>query len=155
MKLRYRQALLAALFSISISMPATGANAGKSTTLNNPFPEKIEPLKSTSHVAEKPGSELQLYRRRNVPGEAQFLAGNAHAREGRWPEAQQCFFQSLQENPEHPDILLNHAISLDHLGMAEAAVPYYRLALNAAYSKPAAFLPEIVQQRLAELTTAR
>lgn len=84
-----------------------------------------------------------------------FALGNLYARQERWAEAQQAFFQAYSNDPENADILFNLAVSLDHLRQGRLAARYYQLALDTAGTpnamRSAAFAPEAVRQRLLEL----
>lgn len=80
-----------------------------------------------------------------------FTLGNLYARQGRWAEAQQVYFNAVAAEADHPDYLFNLAVSLDHIRQSRPAAQHYRLALEAADKRPAAFDREQVKKRLAEL----
>ncbi|MDP3438069.1 MAG: tetratricopeptide repeat protein [Azonexus sp.] len=80
-----------------------------------------------------------------------FTLGNLYARQGRWAEAQQVYFNAVAVEADHPDYLFNLAVSLDHIRQTRPAAQHYRLALEAAAKRPAAFDREQVKKRLAEL----
>lgn len=80
-----------------------------------------------------------------------FALGNLHARQNRWAEAQAAYFNAVAADGDNPDYLFNLAVSLDHLRQGKLAAQHYRLALAAADKRPAAFAPEPVKKRLAEL----
>jgi len=80
-----------------------------------------------------------------------FALGNLLAREGRWAEAQQAFFNAHVTAPDNPDILFNLAVSLDQLRQIALAARYYRLALAAAARAPAGFNITEVETRLRQL----
>ena len=84
-------------------------------------------------------------------GPLSFALGNLYARQGRWSEAQQVYFNAVAADADNPDYLFNLAISLDHLRQPKLAAQHYRLALDAAQRRPAAFDRERVKLRLAEL----
>jgi len=84
-------------------------------------------------------------------GPLNFALGNLYARQGRWSEAQQVYFNAVAADADNPDYLFNLAISLDHLRQPKLAAQHYRLALDAAQRRPAAFGRERVRLRLAEL----
>ncbi|WP_230969503.1 tetratricopeptide repeat protein [Nitrogeniibacter aestuarii] len=84
-------------------------------------------------------------------GTTPFALGNALARQGRWSEAQSAYFDAHTADPGNPDYLFNLAVSLDQLGQPALAQTYYRRALDAARSRPAAFDSISAQTRLAEL----
>ncbi|MDR1709549.1 MAG: tetratricopeptide repeat protein [Candidatus Accumulibacter sp.] len=80
-----------------------------------------------------------------------FALGNLYAREQRWSEAQQAYFQAYAGAPGDPDIVFNLAVSLDHLRQNKLAAQYYRLALEAARSRAPAFDPARAEARLRDL----
>jgi len=77
-----------------------------------------------------------------------FSLGNLYARQNRWNEAQQAYFNALAGDADNPDYLFNLAVSLDHLRQNKLAAQHYRLALEAARKRPAAFDPERLDRRL-------
>ncbi|MEF8720666.1 MAG: tetratricopeptide repeat protein [Candidatus Accumulibacter necessarius] len=68
-----------------------------------------------------------------------FALGNLYARQGRWSEAQQAYFQAYALEPDNADYLFNVAVSLDHLRQNKLAAQYYRMALSAAETRRSAF----------------
>jgi Tfp pilus assembly protein PilF len=84
-------------------------------------------------------------------GPLNFALGNLHARQGRWSEAQQAYFNAVAADADNPDYLFNLAVSLDQLRQPKLAAQHYRLALEAAQRHPAAFDRERVKLRLSEL----
>ncbi len=84
-------------------------------------------------------------------GPLNFALGNLYARQGRWPEAQQVYFNAVAADADNPDYLFNLAVSLDHLRQPKLAAQHYRLALEAAERRPAAFDRERARLRLGEL----
>ena len=84
-----------------------------------------------------------------------FALGNLYARQKRWSEAQQVFFNAVAADSDNPDYLFNLAVSLDHIRQSRPAAQHYRLALEAAGKRPAAFDREQVRRRLAELQPER
>ncbi len=80
-----------------------------------------------------------------------FALGNLHARQGRWNEAQQAYFNAVTGDGDNPDYLFNLAVSLDQLHQAKLAAQYYRQALTAAAARPAAFDQARVAGRLRDL----
>lgn len=83
-----------------------------------------------------------------------FALGNLYARQQRWAEAQQVYFNAVAADGENPDYLFNLAVSLDHIRQSRPAAQHYRLALEAATKRPAAFDEAQVKSRLLELETA-
>ena len=84
-----------------------------------------------------------------------FALGNLYARQSHWTEAQQAYFNAVAADGDNPDYLFNLAISLDHLRQPRLAAQHYRLALEAAARRPAAFDRNRVQKRLGELQAER
>lgn len=84
------------------------------------------------------------------PG-AHFALGNVYARQGRWSEAQQAYFQAYVLEPENADYLYNIAVSLDHLRQGKLAAQYYRMALAAAEKRRGAFDEDAAGKRLLDL----
>lgn len=80
-----------------------------------------------------------------------FALGNLYARQGRWSEAQPAYFNAVAADGDNPDYLFNLAVSLDHLRQPRLAAQHYRLALDAAGKRPAAFERDGVLKRLGEL----
>ncbi|MDR1996294.1 tetratricopeptide repeat protein [Azonexus sp.] len=83
--------------------------------------------------------------------ELNFALGNLYARQQRWAEAQQHYFNAVAAEPDNPDYLFNLAVSLDQLRQPRPAAQHYRLALEAATRRPASFDGEQVRRRLAAL----
>jgi len=82
---------------------------------------------------------------------AHFALGNVYARQGRWSEAQQVYFQAYALEPDNADYLFNLAVSLDHLRQHKLAVQYYRMALSAAETRRGAFDRNAAGKRILEL----
>ena len=80
-----------------------------------------------------------------------FALGSLYARQARWSEAQQAYFQAYAADPENPDFIFNVAVSLDHLRKSKLAAQYYQMALAAGESRAAGFDRDQVRNRLAEL----
>ncbi|MCG2576600.1 tetratricopeptide repeat protein [Dechloromonas sp. XY25] len=80
-----------------------------------------------------------------------FALGNLYSRQNRWPEAQQVYFNAVATESDNPDYLFNLAVSLDHLRQPRLAAQHYRMALEAATRRPAAFDRARVEKRLSEL----
>lgn len=80
-----------------------------------------------------------------------FALGNLYARQRRWSEAQQEYFQAYALEPDNADHLFNVAVSLDHLRQGKLALQYYRMALGAADASRAAFDRNAARQRILEL----
>lgn len=92
---------------------------------------------------------------REQPGAAhlQFALGLQYLGTGRWPEAQQAFFEAVRHEPTNADYAFNLAVSLDQLGQASAAATYYERALTLA-NDSALFDAAAARQRLDSLRAA-
>ncbi len=80
-----------------------------------------------------------------------FALGNLYARQGRWSDAQQAYFQAYALEPDNADYLFNVAVSLDHLRQNKLAAQYYRMALSAAETGHGAFDRNAASKRILEL----
>ncbi|MDQ8021652.1 MAG: tetratricopeptide repeat protein [Moraxellaceae bacterium] len=82
---------------------------------------------------------------------AHFALGSLLARQARWREAQQSFFQAHTLDVDNPDILYNLAVSLDQLQQGALARQFYERALKSASQRAASFDPAALQARLRTL----
>jgi len=57
-----------------------------------------------------------------------FTLGNLYAGQGKWPAAEQAYFQAQQLEPANADYAFNLAVSLEHLNQPTIALTYYRRA---------------------------
>ncbi len=80
-----------------------------------------------------------------------FSLGNVFARQQRWKDAQQAYFQAYALEPDNADYLFNVAVSLDHLRQDKLAAQYYRLALETAEKSRGTFDRNQAVRRVAEL----
>ena len=80
-----------------------------------------------------------------------FALGNLYARQSRWSEAQQAYFQAYALEPDNADYLFNIAVSLDHLRQSRLAAQYYRMALSTAETRRSTFDQKATGERLLEL----
>ena len=81
-----------------------------------------------------------------------FALGGAHARAGRWAEAERAFREARRLDALQPDYAFNLAVSLDRQGRHKAALGYYREAVTLARNNKAHFDPAALQRRIATLT---
>ncbi len=81
-----------------------------------------------------------------------FALGNLHAARGQWSEAQQAYFDAYRRDSENGDYAYNLAVGLDHLGQRQAALRYYRRALEVAGRGEVGFEPDMVRQRVGMLS---
>jgi tetratricopeptide (TPR) repeat protein len=84
-----------------------------------------------------------------------FALGNAYARQARWPEAQQAYFNAYRVDGENGDYAFNLAVSLDQMGQRKAALDYYRRALDLAAGRQVGFDPAAAQRRVERLSAGR
>ena len=107
--------------------------------------------------------ERELKRLLSVhPGEPtlSFALGNLYAAQQRWPEAQQQYFDALQQARSsmpalggiNPDYAFNLAVSLEHMNQMQPAITYYREALALSDSHPAGFDLQLVRNKLQQAT---
>ncbi len=66
----------------------------------------------------------------------------------RWLEATRTLQSAVQAQRDNADYAFNLAVSFDHLGQADAAIKYYRAALELAAKQATRFRPEDVRRRL-------
>ena len=94
--------------------------------------QKTDPVNDESAIKtllQKEGDVPYLY----------FSLGNLYAKQHRWPEAQQAFFEAYRLDTTNADYVLNLAISLDHIGQYASAYDYYKTALAMADTSSASF----------------
>lgn len=80
-----------------------------------------------------------------------FTLGNLYARQGRWFEAQQAYFDAYRLDSNSPDFAFNLAVSLDRLGQSASALTYYHRALELAGNGSASFEAGAVKSRIDRL----
>ncbi len=77
-----------------------------------------------------------------------FALGNLYAAQARWSEAQQAYFDAYRQESGNGDYAYNLAVGLEHLGQPQAALYYYRQALQIARREKVSFEAETVRRRL-------
>jgi tetratricopeptide (TPR) repeat protein len=90
-------------------------------------------LASLDRPADIPASEAQLQlllRQQPQAAHLHFALGNLYAAQGRWPLAQQQYFEAFRLSPDNPDYAFNLAVALDRLGEEREALAFYRKALD-------------------------
>lgn len=107
--------------------------------------QNLDPVASESRI------KLLLEREPNAE-HLHFSLGNLYAQQSRWAEAEQAYFNAYRLRSDNPDYAFNLAVGLDHLAKREAALTYYRRALELAASRPASFDPEAVRRRIESMT---
>ena len=80
-----------------------------------------------------------------------FALGNLYARQQRWKDAEQAYFEAVAAEPANPDYHYNVAVCLDQLTQPQLAAQYYKSALARAASHAPAFDLTRARERLAEL----
>ncbi|WP_269533639.1 tetratricopeptide repeat protein [Chitinimonas sp. BJYL2] len=106
---------------------------------------------STNNDPDAAEGKLRTQMQQSPRPETATALANLLARQGRWSEAQEFYFQAHGAAPDDPDYAYNLAIALDALGERKLAADYYRKALNMAARKPASFDADAAQRRLAKL----
>ena len=81
-----------------------------------------------------------------------FSLGNLYARQARWAEAEQSYFQAYNHDSQNPDYVFNLAVSLDQLGQTETALNYYRKALALANRQPVNLNTSAILARIRSLS---
>ncbi len=84
-------------------------------------------------------------------GALQFMQGNQFAVQGRWPEAQQAYFNAHRADPNNADYCFNLAVSLDRIREVRLARDFYIKALELARTRGAGFDQVKAQTRLNQL----
>jgi tetratricopeptide (TPR) repeat protein len=126
------------LRALEVEPRNTYAQAGLLNLLGGSDPVGSE-AKLKQLAAEKPAGFLH------------FALGNLYAAQGRWPEAQQAYFQAFHLESDNPDYAFNLAVSLEHISQPRPALTYYRQALQLQRSKGADFERATVEVRIAQL----
>lgn len=103
---------------------------------NNSEPVKDESM--IKNLLHKEGKVPYLY----------FALGNIYAKQDRWVDAQQSFFDAYSLDATNPDYVLNLAISLDKIGQYATALDYYNVAIELAQNSAAKFNWTSVNDRI-------
>jgi Tfp pilus assembly protein PilF len=107
----------------------------------------------TSNPTTSNESQLKLMLEREPEaGHLHFGLGNYYASQARWAQAQNSYFNAFRLDNDNPDYAYNLAIGLDHLAQRQAAVKYYRLALELAGDQLPGFEQAVVQKRIESIT---
>lgn len=94
----------------------------------------------------------QLLRQEPEAPYLHFALGTLFVAQGRWPEAQQAFFDAYRYDSVRADYAFNLAVALDRLGQRGTAVGYYRRALELSRSGVSSFSAADVERRINTLT---
>ena len=109
--------------------------------------QNVPPVEGESHVK-------KLLTRNPEQPFLYFTLGNLYARQARWPEAQQAYFDAYHRDGENADYAFNLAVSLDKMGQPATALRYYRRALQLAPDGQANFEVEAVVRRITVIGVA-
>ncbi|MFK7964127.1 MAG: hypothetical protein AB8C46_09205 [Burkholderiaceae bacterium] len=82
---------------------------------------------------------------------AELALGNTLARQGRWAEAQQAYFNANALQPNQPDTVFNLAVSLERIRQPRAALSYYEQSLELSEGRETLFDPAAARQRIESL----
>ncbi len=94
---------------------------------------------------------MQLARSNPAVSELPFILGNWYARDKRWADAQQAYFDAFNRNNQSADYAFNLAVSLDQLGKTASAKSFYQKAISLAPSSITHFDVEQARARVAKL----
>ncbi len=105
---------------------------------------------------QSPGVPLESRLRNQLAAEPNsaalhFALGNQFARDGRWAEAQQAYFDAYRLDTRNPDYAYNLAVSLDQLNQLGQALLYYQRAQSLSQGRFANFDPNGLSARIKEL----
>lgn len=81
-----------------------------------------------------------------------YALGNQYVNQGRWNEAQKAFFNAYHYDSNNADYVYNLAVSLDQLEQSQAALQYYRIALQLAQGKSVNFNFNDIAKRIQDLS---
>ncbi len=109
--------------------------------------------RSPNAVADESTLKLMLAREPESP-QLRFSLGNVYARQSRWAEAQQAYFDALTRDKSNPDYAYNLAVSLDQLGHVGAALDYYRKAVQFSAQRAPRFAAQEANSRIQALASA-
>jgi len=122
--------------------------------LNPADPEATAGLVSLQINADPAQSESYLKKALSEHPQAaavHFALGNVYARQLRWSEAQQSYFNAYSNTPDNADYAFNLAVSLDHLNQNKLALDYYQRAIAYTRNSPAGFDPSVAKARVQAL----
>lgn len=108
----------------------------------------LSPLRAMENPAREESRLQQALTDQPNAAPLHFALANLYARQNRWREAQKAYFEATIGDRDQPDYLFNLAISLERLNQPQAARQYYKAALAAADSRPAAFSRTLATQRI-------
>jgi len=124
--------------ALEVEPKNTFAQAGLLNLLGSSDPVGSE-AKLKQLLAEKPAGFLH------------FALGNLYASQGRWPDAQQAYFQAYHLESDNPDYAFNLAVSLEQISQPTPALTYYQRALQLQRQRNANFERTTVEARIMQL----
>ncbi|MFK7731683.1 MAG: tetratricopeptide repeat protein [Pseudomonadales bacterium] len=86
-------------------------------------------LSSTENRGRLEKDLMQLARSNPNVSELPFILGNWYARDKRWADAQQAYFDAFNRDSQSADYAFNLAVSLDQLGKTASAKSFYQKAI--------------------------
>ena len=89
-------------------------------------------LSATKNRGQLEADLMQLARGNPQIAELPFILGNWYARDERWTDAQQAYFDAFNRNSANADYAFNLAVSLDQLGKTASAANFYQKAIGLA-----------------------
>ena len=88
----------------------------------------------------------------DLDGGIYFSLGNTYARQQRWIDSQEAYFQAFSQEPGNPDYAFNLAVTLDYLNKPKLALNYYNEAVRLAKkSKLSGFNVSVAEARISVL----
>jgi Flp pilus assembly protein TadD len=148
-----------------IGLAALAANAGDGAAANRDYRRALEidpgdsvalggllGLQSGVDVQEAETRLRLLIVRDGAQPALQAALGKMLARQGRWLEAQETFYQAWAADPTQPDVAFNLAVTLERIRQPLPALSFYRRALELAQTHSARFNSAVAQERVAALT---
>jgi len=106
---------------------------------------------SADPVKDESAVKLLMQREGDAPY-LYFSLGNIYAKQKRWANAQQAFFDAYRLDTTNPDYVLNLAISLDQIGQYDTALDYYKTAIDLSQNSQIRFDPAPVNKRILVLS---
>ncbi|MEM8497410.1 MAG: tetratricopeptide repeat protein [Pseudomonadota bacterium] len=108
-------------------------------------------MSSTNNRIQLENDLMQLARSNPLISELPFILGNWYARDKRWADAQQAYFDAFNRDSQSADYAFNLAVSLDQLGKTSSAKSFYQKAISLAPSSITHFDVEQARARVATL----
>ncbi len=106
---------------------------------------------SADPVKDESAVKLLMQREGDAPY-LYFSLGNIYAKQKRWADAQQAFFDAYRLDTTNSDYVLNLAISLDQIGQYDTALDYYKTAIDLSQNSRTRFDTVPVNNRILVLS---